>query len=75
MLRGECSPIDDEQQIHCLLFGCHITDSVGHLACMSVKIRGADNLLCTVTTLGIVTIRWHDVVGVSGGSFMDDGGG
>ena len=46
-----------------------------HLGCVSVRVRGANNLLCMVTTLGIVTVRQHGVVGVQGGEFVDDGGG
>ena len=45
------------------------------LGCVSVRVRGTDNLLCMVTTLGVVTVRRHGVVGVRGGEFVDDGGG
>ena len=33
--------------------------------CVS-KEKGRDDLLCTVTTLGVVTVRWRCVVGVVG---------
>ena len=46
-----------------------------HLGCVSVRVRGTDNLLCMVTTLGVVTVRRHGVVGVRGGEIVDDGGG
>ena len=37
-----------------------------HLGCVSVKRKGGDDLLCTVTTLGVVTVGWSRVVGVVG---------
>ena len=49
------------------LFSCMLT-AMWHLGCMSVKVKGRDNLLCMVTTLGVVIIRQHGVVGVSGGA-------
>ena len=35
-----------------------------HLGCVSVKRTEGDDLLCTVTTLGVVTVGWRRVVGV-----------
>ena len=37
-----------------------------HLGCVSVKRKGGDDLLCTVTMLGVVTVGWSRVVGVVG---------
>ena len=75
MLRGECSPIDDERRICRLSSGCHVADSDVSPGMNVSKGKGADNSLCTVTTLGVVTVRRHGVVGVGGGRFVDDGGG
>ena len=66
-LRGECSLIDDERRIHRSSSGCHVADSdVAHGMNIS-KGKGADNSLCMVTALGVVTVRRHGVVGVGGG--------
>ena len=59
---------NDEQwiQICRLSFGRHITVSdVAPGMCVS-KEKGWDDLLCTVTTLGVVSIGWSHVVGVIG---------
>ena len=37
-----------------------------HLGCVSVKKMEGDDLLCTVTTLSVVTVGWRCVVGVVG---------
>ena len=37
-----------------------------HLGCVSVERKESDDLLCMVTTLGVVTVRWRCVVGVVG---------
>ena len=37
-----------------------------HLGCVSVKKMEGDDLLCMVTMLSVVTVRWRCVVGVIG---------
>ena len=50
--------------IHCLV-AMSLT-AMWHLEWMSTTWKDRDNLRCTVITLGIVTVRWHCVVGDTG---------
>ena len=49
---------------------CHlVTTSLSvtwHLGCVSVKRKDGDDLLCTVTMLGVITVGWSHVVSVIG---------
>ena len=59
---------DDERRIRicCSSSGRHVAVSdVAPGMCVS-KEKGRDDLLCTVTTLGVVTVGWRCVVGVVG---------
>ena len=45
-----------------------LLSAMWHLGCVSVMRNEGDDLLCTVTTLGVVTVEWRRVVGVVGGA-------
>ena len=63
-----------DRRIHRSSSGCHVAVSDVAPGMRVSKDKGSRQLTVQVTTLGVVTVRRHGVVGV-GGRFVDDGGG